>query len=132
MVTVGFVGLGVMGASIVVRLLDAGHLVQGYNRTTAKAERLGSRGMAVAASPRAAAHGADVVFSMVSDGEALARVYSGEDGILGVVVRKSADSFIVRSEDTRVITFKLADSTLYFQGSKWASPSRNARSGWQT
>lgn len=82
MVTVGFVGLGVMGASIVVRLLDAGHVVQGYNRTTAKAERLAGGGMTVAASPRAAAHGADVVFSMVSDGEALAQVYSGEDGIL--------------------------------------------------
>lgn len=82
MVTAGFVGLGVMGSNIAMRLLDAGHAVQGYNRTTAKAESLAERGMTVAATPRAAAQGASVVFTMVSDGEALAQVYSGENGIL--------------------------------------------------
>ncbi len=82
MVTVGFVGLGVMGGAITRRLLDAGHAVQGYNRTPAKAAGLVELGMTVAATPRAAAQGASVVFSMVSDGDALAQVCEGDDGIL--------------------------------------------------
>jgi 3-hydroxyisobutyrate dehydrogenase-like beta-hydroxyacid dehydrogenase len=80
--TVGFVGLGVMGGNIALRLLAAGHTVQGYNRTVAKTAPLAERGMTVAATPRAAACGASVVLSMVSDGAALAAVCGGEDGIL--------------------------------------------------
>jgi 3-hydroxyisobutyrate dehydrogenase-like beta-hydroxyacid dehydrogenase len=45
--------------------------VQGYNRTTAEAESLVALGLTLAATPRAAALGAGVVFSMVSDGDAL-------------------------------------------------------------
>ena len=82
MATVGFVGLGVMGGNIAIRLLSAGHVVQGYNRTTAKAASLSDLGMTVAATPRAAAQNASVVFSMVSDGEALHQVCDGENGIL--------------------------------------------------
>lgn len=82
MATVGFVGLGVMGGNIAIRLLSAGHVVEGYNRTTAKAASLADLGMTVAATPRAAAQGASVVFSMVSDGEALHQVCAGENGIL--------------------------------------------------
>lgn len=82
MVTVGFVGLGVMGESIARRLLGAGYVVQGFNRTAAKAAGLVELGMTLAATPRLAAVGASVVFSMVSDGAALTAVCSGDDGIL--------------------------------------------------
>jgi 3-hydroxyisobutyrate dehydrogenase-like beta-hydroxyacid dehydrogenase len=81
-VTVGFVGLGVMGESIAGRLLGAGYPVQGFNRTAAKAASLVGLGMTLVATPRAAAQGAKVVFSMVSDGAALAAVSSGAEGIL--------------------------------------------------
>jgi hypothetical protein len=46
-----------------------------------------------------------------------------EDGVAGVVVKTSAESFILRAADARIITFKIADSTLYFHGSKWVRPS---------
>jgi 3-hydroxyisobutyrate dehydrogenase-like beta-hydroxyacid dehydrogenase len=87
--TVGFVGLGVMGSTITQRLLAAGHTVQGYNRTAAKAARLAELGMAIAPTPRAAAAGACAVFSMVSDGPALAAVCGGADGILAGLGRGS-------------------------------------------
>jgi len=80
--TIGFVGLGVMGGNIAARLLAAGHNVQGYNRTAAKAAPLAELGMTVVPTPRGAADEAGVVFSMVSDGPALAAVCGGEDGIL--------------------------------------------------
>ena len=50
-----------------------------------------------------------------------------EQGIVGVVVKTSVDSFVIRAEDMRVITFKIADSTIYFHGSKWVKPSQLRR-----
>lgn len=82
MAELGFVGLGVMGGRIAKRLLDAGHDVVGWNRTRAKAEWLAGSGMRFADSPREVAQKSDVVFSMVTDGVALAAVTEGPDGLL--------------------------------------------------
>jgi 3-hydroxyisobutyrate dehydrogenase-like beta-hydroxyacid dehydrogenase len=82
MANLGFVGLGVMGSEMVLRLLEKGHTVIGYNRTRAKAERLIQRGMKWADSPRAVASTADVTFSMVTNSAALAAIMDGPDGIL--------------------------------------------------
>ena len=71
MANLGFVGLGVMGSEMVVRLLDKGHTVTGYNRTKSKAQRLIDRGMKWADSPRAVCAAADVTFSMVTNSAAL-------------------------------------------------------------
>jgi len=82
METLAFVGLGVMGSRMAHRLLGAGHAVIGYNRTAAKAQALAAQGLRVAASPRAAAEQAEVVFSMVRDSRALHAVALGDDGIV--------------------------------------------------
>ena len=82
METLAFVGLGVMGSRMAHRLLGAGHAVIGYNRTAAKAQALAAQGLRVAASPRAAAEQAGVVFSMVRDSRALHAVALGDDGIV--------------------------------------------------
>jgi 3-hydroxyisobutyrate dehydrogenase-like beta-hydroxyacid dehydrogenase len=79
---VGFVGLGVMGSRMTKRLLDAGHVVTGYNRTKAKAQWLIDLGMRWADGPRAVAEAADVVFTMVRDTSALHDVTDGPEGIL--------------------------------------------------
>jgi 3-hydroxyisobutyrate dehydrogenase-like beta-hydroxyacid dehydrogenase len=80
--TLGFVGLGVMGSRMARRLLGAGHAVVGYNRTPEKSGPLVAAGMKRAASPRAAAEAADVVFSIVSDSDAVRAVGLGPDGIV--------------------------------------------------
>jgi 3-hydroxyisobutyrate dehydrogenase-like beta-hydroxyacid dehydrogenase len=82
MAAVGFVGLGVMGGRIALRLLRAGHTVTGWNRTRAKAAWLEAEGMRLAASPRAAAEASEVTFSMVTGTAALAAVTEGPDGVL--------------------------------------------------
>jgi 3-hydroxyisobutyrate dehydrogenase-like beta-hydroxyacid dehydrogenase len=82
MAAVGFVGLGVMGGRIALRLLRAGHTVTGWNRTRAKAAWLEAAGMRPAASPRAAAEAAEVTFSMVTGTAALAAVTEGPDGVV--------------------------------------------------
>lgn len=79
---VGFVGLGDMGGRMVRRLLESGHPVVGYNRTRAKSQWLVDKGMRHAATPRAAAEGAAVVLTMVTDTEAVNAVAHGPDGII--------------------------------------------------
>src|SRR5579859_7499783 len=82
MANLGFIGLGAMGGRVTKRLLDAGHTVTGYNRTKAKAQWLLDAGMHWANSPRAVAEASDVVFTMVTNTNALHEVFNGPDGIL--------------------------------------------------
>lgn len=83
MAKLGFVGLGVMGSEMVLRLLEKGHTVTGFNRTRSKAERLLEKGMTWAASPREVAAASDFTFSMVTNSAALESIIEGPDGILG-------------------------------------------------
>jgi 3-hydroxyisobutyrate dehydrogenase-like beta-hydroxyacid dehydrogenase len=82
MANLGFVGLGVMGSEMVLRLLEKGHSLTGYNRTRSKAVRLLETGMKWAESPRAVACAADVTFSMVTNSAALGSIIDGPEGIL--------------------------------------------------
>jgi 3-hydroxyisobutyrate dehydrogenase-like beta-hydroxyacid dehydrogenase len=75
-----------MGTPMAANVARAGYRVRVHNRTRAKAEALGERvDVEIAATPAAAADGADVVISMVSDGEAVIALYSGEDGVLSAL-----------------------------------------------
>ena len=80
--SIGFIGLGTMGAPMASNLLRAGYPVTVYNRTASKAAPLTELGAAVAPSPKEAAAGADVVITMVSNDDSIAEVYEGENGVL--------------------------------------------------
>ena len=82
MANLGFVGLGVMGSEMVIRLLDKGHTVTGYNRTKSKAQRLIDLGMKWADSPSSVSAAADVTFSMVTNSAALKDIFEGPNGML--------------------------------------------------
>ena len=109
MAKLGFVGLGVMGSEMVLRLLSKGHTVTGYNRTRSKAERLVQRGMKWGDSPRAVAAAADVVFSMVTNSAALEAIVEGPEGILaGLTPGKFyVDISTVSPEYSRVVAEKV-------------------------
>src|ERR1700748_3185315 len=79
---IGFVGLGAMGSRIASRLIDAGVEVYGTNRTRSRAQPLIDHGLRWRDTRREAAAAVDVIFSMVTDDEALQAVTSGSDGIL--------------------------------------------------
>ena len=109
MAKLGFVGLGVMGSEMVLRLLSKGHTVTGYNRTRSKAERLVQKGMKWGDSPRAVAAAADVVFSMVTNSAALEAIVEGPEGILaGLSPGKFyVDISTVSPEYSRVVAAKV-------------------------
>ncbi len=72
--TIGFLGIGMMGAPMVRVLLRAGLHVHVWNRSTAKSNALAMDGaLAASTAPHAVAK-ADIVISMLSDGAATAQV----------------------------------------------------------
>ena len=78
-----FLGLGVMGYPMAGHLVAAGHRVNVYNRTTAKAERwVAEHGGEMATTPAAAAEGAEYVFLCVGDDPDVLAVTTGADGVL--------------------------------------------------
>lgn len=82
MTNVAFLGAGIMGREMVRKLLGAGHQVSVYNRTLTAAEPLAAAGAKLAETPAAAAEGAEMVISMVSDDAASRAVWLGPEGVL--------------------------------------------------
>ena len=79
---VGWIGTGVMGASMCGHLLEAGFSTTVHSRTRAKAEPLLARGARWAESPRAAAAAADVIFTMVGYPADVREAILGDRGAL--------------------------------------------------
>jgi 3-hydroxyisobutyrate dehydrogenase len=71
-------GLGAMGSRIAQNVLEAGYPVTVYNRTPERAANLQSAGARIAATPREAAEGADIVISMVRDDAASRALWLAE------------------------------------------------------
>ena len=86
MATVAFLGLGVMGFPMAGWLAKKGHAVTVYNRTAAKAERwVEQHGGKAAATPAAAAEGAEIVFSCVGDDPDLRAIALGSGGVIAAM-----------------------------------------------
>jgi 2-hydroxy-3-oxopropionate reductase len=71
---IAFLGVGLMGAPMARCLLKAGFPVTVWNRDRAKAEALQGDGAIVALSPAEAVRDVDVVFTMLTNGQAVADV----------------------------------------------------------
>jgi 3-hydroxyisobutyrate dehydrogenase-like beta-hydroxyacid dehydrogenase len=108
MATLGFVGLGAMGSRLARRLLEARFAVVGYNRTAAKAQPLIDAGMRLGRSPREVAEASDVVFSMVTDNDALRAVALGPDGIVAGLRRDAV--FVEMSTVSPAVTREIGEA----------------------
>lgn len=69
MTEVALLGTGIMGTAMARTLLRDGHRVTVWNRTAARAEPLRADGASVAPSPAEAVTGAEVVITILGDGE---------------------------------------------------------------
>jgi len=79
--TIAFIGLGIMGGPMAQRLVDAGHTVVGFNRSSGPVDRLVAAGGKGAGSVAEAVRDADVIITMVPDSPDVEEVALGEDGI---------------------------------------------------
>lgn len=98
---IGFIGTGVMGASIVKHLLSAGYEVTVYTRTKSKADELLALGAKWANTPAEASKDQQIIFTMVGYPKDVEEVYSGEEGI-----------FSVAKEETIVVDMTTSEPTL--------------------
>ena len=79
---IGWVGTGVMGASMCGHLIDAGYEATVSNRTESKARGLVERGATLAKTPKAVAEASDVIFTIVGFPEDVREVILGPEGVL--------------------------------------------------
>ena len=80
--SIGFIGIGVMGKSMVRHLMEGGHKVYVYNRTKAKADSLVQDGAHWCDTPKELVKQVDVVMTMIGYPHDVEEVYFGIDGIL--------------------------------------------------
>ncbi|MCH9046143.1 MAG: NAD-binding protein [SAR324 cluster bacterium] len=83
--TLGFLGMGVMGAPMTRNLLKAGYPVVVYNRTAAKAQALSADGAQIADTPAEVCRRAGVVLACLFDGAAVEAVVTGPQGLLEAI-----------------------------------------------
>ena len=79
---VGFVGLGLMGQPMAKNVAKKGFALSVFNRTPEKALPLKEAGASLAASPKEAAKGAEVVVLMLTGPDAVDQVLDGPQGVL--------------------------------------------------
>src|SRR5439155_12928996 len=82
MATIGFIGLGNMGAPMAANLVKAQHHVSGYDVVAGVGAALAEKGGHEAASAADAAAAGDIVMTMLPAGPQVRAVYLGPDGVI--------------------------------------------------
>jgi 3-hydroxyisobutyrate dehydrogenase len=93
MATIGFIGLGNMGAPMAANLVKAGHTVTGYDLVPAALQALAAAGGKTASSAAEAARNADVVITMLPEGSHVREVWLHQGGLIEAV--KSAKPLLI-------------------------------------
>jgi 3-hydroxyisobutyrate dehydrogenase-like beta-hydroxyacid dehydrogenase len=85
MAKLAFLGLGQMGTPMATRLIEAGHDLTVWNRTSAKTKPLVDHGASAASSPAQAVVGVDAAITMLATPQVLEQVLYADDGVLGAL-----------------------------------------------
>jgi len=110
--TLGYIGLGIMGAPMAKNLIDAGYPLVVWNRTAGKAEPLIEAGATLADSPAdVAARGASVIFLNVTDTPDVEAVLFGDHGVASTVKPGTivVDHSTISPDATRDFAKRLAE-----------------------
>jgi len=105
-VTIGFIGLGIMGKPMARHLLKAGYPLVVHNRSRAVVEELSKEGAQVAATSQEVAARSQIVITMLPDSPDVELVYAGDQGVFAGVKRGML--LIDMSSISPVVTRKLA------------------------
>jgi len=129
--SVGFVGLGIMGAGMARNLLAAGHDVTVWNRTTSRSEPLAAEGAKVAGSAADVAEAHDIVMVCVSDTPDVEAVVFGADGVAGGL---RPGALIIDHSTISPVATKSFATAIGVQGGHWldapiSGGSEGARNG---
>lgn len=111
MLTVGYIGLGLMGKSMARNILKAGFPLVVYNRSRASMDELAAEGARPADSPADVARQVDVVFTNVPDSPDVEQVVLGPNGIIegaheGLIF---VDNSTIKPATARMLAERLAE-----------------------
>jgi len=114
MATIGFIGLGNMGAPMAANLLKAQHKVTGYDVVSGPAGNLELQGGKAAASAAEAAVAGDIVITMLPAGPQVRAVYLGPDGIIAKAKKGALliDCSTIDVETARAVAAAAAEAGL--------------------
>jgi 3-hydroxyisobutyrate dehydrogenase-like beta-hydroxyacid dehydrogenase len=115
--TIGFIGLGLMGAGFCKRLIATGRKVVGYDLDPARRAEAEALGVALAASPAEVAERANPVCIAVTTTKAVQAVVSGEGGILSAKPKPGAiviDFSTTEIAVTKTLAAALAEAGIGF------------------
>ena len=110
---IGYIGLGLMGANMPLRLLDAGYRVTVWNRTPAKMAPALAKGAQAGRSPADVTRRSDIVQLCLLDTQAVETVVFGPDGVAqGANAWKVlVDHSTISAEATRAMAARLRRET---------------------
>lgn len=114
---IGWIGLGNMGVPMAGNLLAAGYEVHVWNRTADKTSALVAQGAKHADSIAQLVERCDVLFTMVSDDEAVKALYTGPAGILasaGAEGKLAVDMSTVSPATSRMIAERCRQAGMRF------------------
>ncbi len=111
MLTVGYIGLGLMGKSMARNIMKAGFPLVVYNRSHGAMDELAAEGARLGNSPADVARQVDVVFTNVPDSPDVEKVTLGPDGIIqgahaGLIF---VDNSTIKPATARMLAERLAD-----------------------
>ncbi|MEK3742070.1 NAD(P)-dependent oxidoreductase [Brevibacillus sp. FSL K6-0770] len=113
---IGWIGLGNMGVPMASNLLSAGYAVRVWNRSPEKAAPLVALGAKQTESLAQLVDECDVLFTMVSDDEAVKAIYTGTDGLLSARVsgKLAIDMSTIAPETSRFLAEQSKKAGLRF------------------
>src|SRR3990167_1009683 len=103
MKNIGFIGIGTMGKGMIENLLKNNFNVFAYNRTRAKAEAIKNGNLNIADYPKELPGKAEIIFTCVSNDNALRGVLFSENGLFKTLNKKNilVDSGTTSAELTK-------------------------------
>lgn len=117
---IGFIGTGVMGASVVKHLLNAKYEVTVYNRTKSKTDDLVKLGATWQETPQKVTEASDIIFSMVGFPTDVEGIYYGEEGVFKADV--AGKILIDMTTSTPSLAGKIAETALSLGASSLDAP----------
>ncbi|MBG9941489.1 NAD(P)-dependent oxidoreductase [Brevibacillus formosus] len=113
---IGWIGLGNMGIPMASNLLAAGYDVRVWNRTPGKAAPLVALGAKETATLSELVAQSDVLFTMVSDDDAVKAIYTDSDGLLSLPVqgKLAVDMSTISPDTSRFLSEQAKQAGLRF------------------
>jgi 3-hydroxyisobutyrate dehydrogenase/2-hydroxy-3-oxopropionate reductase len=132
MAKLGFLGLGIMGAPMARRLMEAGHDVALWSHTASKAAKLAeSKGGFACSTPADVARRAECMFLCVGDTSMSRRVILGRDGLAEGAARGAiiVDCSTISPGESRKISAELAAQGIGFLDAPCTGSKAGAENG---